>query len=169
MGVEFVVCNLRTEQSPTGIILNYAQRTNQSPYPLLGITRLTDSGVSNKVQVPYKESGGAYKTVWVPMGQQGWTVDIQCSLMLTDDSMGASGDSNPIYSWLMVDSGMLLEVKSNQFTRGNNGQMGHLPTHPAISKLPPNSYWYVDKILINSREGYMNVADMQLTLVRFWG
>lgn len=170
MGVQFERCVL-VSTIRDGISVNVKSQSNNFPlpYPLLAITSLTDNGTATKVQVPYLDNTG-YKTVWTPTGQQGWTVDLQCTLMILDDLTQSGADNNnPIWSWQQLDTGCILWVNSNQTVRSSNTQYGHSSSARPISKLPTGSYWYIDKIMISSRPGYTTIADMQITLISCWG
>lgn len=137
--------------------------------PITGTTRLVDEGRASKVSVPYIDTTMAnvveYQTVWVPLGQEGWTIKIQTTLVYKwDQYTSYQSTADGIYIWQSVDTGQILMVESNQCDA--NGV--HDTSIPAFDRLEPFTVWYVDKIVIQSINGVQHMAQMELTLVRCW-
>lgn len=138
--------------------------------PLTGITRSVDEGRASKVSVPYIQNTAAnvieYQTVWVPLGQEGWTVKLQTTLTYKAATTGAAynQDMDPIRIWQSVDTGQILMVESPQCDA--NGV--HDTTLPKYDRLDTGTVWYVDKITIESIDAVQMMARMELTLVRCW-
>lgn len=154
-------------------VQTYTDGEHPALMPLIGITRVIDEGKASKVNVPYSDTmstaGGLrvqYKTVWVPIGQEGWTVKIQTSLIYKSPSIDTAYDTkyDQVYNWQSVDPGQILQVESNQCD--DLGQ--HDTSRAPYKRLEPLSLWYVDKILIQSIRGVQEMAQMELTLVRCW-
>ena len=147
-------------------VQTYSDSDHPVLMPILGTLRIIDEGKANKMNVPYNETastaGGGlrvnYKTVWVPIGQEGWTVKIQCRLKYKPPSY------DEIYNWQSVDPGQILQVESNQCDE--LGQ--HDTNRAAYKRLEPLTLWYVDKILIQSINGVQEMAQMEMSLVRCW-
>ena len=174
MGVKLQRVKVHEAQTTDGrTITSYAvwTDTEHPPLtPLVGITRSTDEGRASKVSVPYIETTAAnvveYKTVWVPLGQEGWTVKLQTTLTYKWLSKTSTYEpmSDAIYIWQSVDTGQILLVESNQC----DDQGRHDTTLPKFDRLEPGSLWYVDKIMIESIDAVQRMARMELTLVRCW-
>lgn len=169
MGVLFSRAKVSTATTPDGSTLSTVQEYTDADHPeltpLVGIKRYTDEGRARKIAVPFttKSSSGdidmiEYKTVWQPIGQEGWIEKFQTTLKRIDDSY------DEIYKWLTVDTGQILLVRSNQVN-----QYGEEDTELApYDRLEEQSLWFVDKITIVSRTGTSFLADMELALVRCW-
>jgi hypothetical protein len=120
--------------------------------------------------VPYIQNTAAnvieYQTVWVPLGQEGWTVKLQTTLTYKAATTGAAynQDMDPIRIWQSVDTGQILMVESPQCDA--NGV--HDTTLPKYDRLDTGTVWYVDKITIESIDAVQMMARMELTLVRCW-
>lgn len=149
-------------------VQTYSDEKHPPLYPLVSITRIIDEGQAGKVQIPFsdtEQSIGAiaitYKTVWVPIGQQGWTIKIQCKLF---NRMIGNIECDEIKNWQTVDTGQILMVESNRC----NARGEHDTRLPAYARLEPLTLWYVDKVTIQSVQGVADMAQMELVLVRCW-
>lgn len=177
MGIKFQRAKIIETTDSNGTrqtsVQTYSDSDHPVPMPIMGTIRVIDEGKASKVNVPYSETystaGGLrvnYKTVWVPIGQEGWTVKIQCRLKYKP--LNAESEYDPsydeIYNWQSVDPGQLLQVESNQCDE--LGQ--HDTDRAAYKRLDPLSLWYVDKILIQSISGVQEMAQMEMSLVRCW-
>jgi len=166
MGVLFQRMKIHTtssKYSPSSVAV-WEDAEHPRLTPLLGITRYVDEGTASKVSSPYIHtiSSGEvnkveYRTIWVPLGQEGWTIKIQATLKYTDSV-------DEIGTWLTVDTGQLLYVASNNCDSSGRS----LNSIPKYDRLEPGSLWYVDKILIMSINGVVSMARIELTLVRCW-
>lgn len=165
MGVKFNRAKITTRKLSTGALVSeiqvYTDSVNIPLLPLTGITRIVNEGHAQKVSVPYTRTVNdmvSYETVWQPIGQEGWIVKIQSTLKYMSE------DWDEIYNWQSVDTGQLLLIESNQ----TNAQGEHDINAKVYKRLPIQSLWYVDKITISSRPGVLELADIELTLVRCW-
>lgn len=125
--------------------------------PPSSIKRAVNEGRAQKVCVPYTTTVNGevqYNTVWQPLGQEGWIEKLQCAL---------HGDG-VISAWLGVNTGQILLVHSNRCDEYGADDT----SRPPYERLPQGSKWYVDKITISGKKGYLGLADMELTLVRCW-
>jgi hypothetical protein len=118
------------------------------------------------VSVPYTSTGSGemaeYKTVWQPIGQEGWMVKLQATLRCT----GAGGNdlTDAIYNWQSVNTGQILLVRANNVNAQGIPDSNQAP----FDRLEEQSLWSVDKITIASRKAITEFADMELSLVRCW-
>jgi hypothetical protein len=125
--------------------------------PPSSIKRAVNEGRAQKICVPYTTTVNSevqYNTVWQPLGQEGWIEKLQCTL---------HGD-DVISEWLGVNTGQILLVHSNSCDEYGADDT----SRPPYERLPQGSTWYVDKITISGKKGYLGLADMELTLVRCW-
>lgn len=162
MGVQFTRIKLTTTTSSSAKSIQEYSDTNHPPLlPLIGITRFIPEGRSQKIVQPYASAGTEgvrkFKTIWQPMGQEGWTIKIQCKLRWRD---GADAIAN----WQTVNSGEILMVMSNRCDNDGADDNVRAP----FEDLPLGTLWYVDHIIISSIEGVTEMADMELTIMRCW-
>lgn len=165
MGILFSRAKMITNAS-IETIQEYTTEDQPALLPLIGITRFVYEGRAQKVSVPYTDTTGDmvnYKTVWQPIGQEGWNVKMQVTLRVHDDGEG-SDLTDEIYNWQSVDTGQLLLVRNNDV----NAQGIPDSNQAAYDRMPEQSLWFVDKITIASRKAVTEFADMELTLVRCW-
>jgi hypothetical protein len=163
MGVEFkrikISVNETTGQSEKA---SYSDELAPPLFPLVGIKRITTDGRANKYSMQYSEvdvnGRRIYKTIWQPLGQEGWQVRLQSSLMYRAESY------DEIANWLTVETGEVLEVTSNRTGPWGEDTSTYLP----YDDLEPGTLWYVEHILIQSVKGTPEKADMELTLMRCW-
>ena len=168
MGVLFSRAKLVESVTPDGrkisTIQEYVDESHPELSPITAATRITDEGKSQKISVPFttKSTGDIttieYKTVWQPIGQQGWIVKVQSSLKRIYT------DYDEIAKWLTADPGQVLLVRSNHV----NSLGEEDEDIPPYERLEPQSLWFIDKITIVSRKGNHQMADMELGLVRCW-
>jgi hypothetical protein len=165
MGVKFTRLKLTTNAT-TGQsnIQEYSDASKPPLHPLVSIKRINIEGRAQKYSMPYTQTNEKgvkiYKTVWQPIGQEGWIVKLQVILIYSNDT-----GVNEIGNWLTVDSGEILQVVSNIANRQDEIDPSiHLP----YNDLSDGSKWYVDHILITSVRGNPQIAMMELTLIRCW-
>jgi len=176
MGIKFQRAKLITTKSGNRMITTvqtYSDANNPPPMPLIGITKCVDSGNAKKQSMPYAENVSTalgtmtqYKTLWVPVGQEGWKINIQCTLKYRPPTIYTPYDSkyDEIANWQTIDTGQLLVVESNQCDPLGR----HSTKQPPYARLDPQSLWYVDKITIRTLKGIANMAQMELVLIRCW-
>jgi hypothetical protein len=132
-------------------------------FPLIGITRLTNEGRAQKYSMPSVTTDGngkkIYKTIWQPMGQEGWTEKIQCTVYNKDSE--ATGIETPIGLWQTVNTGELVYISSNCCNEyGEVDTTAHIP----YESLPDGSIWYVDHILLQSKSEKSGVLELTLII-----
>ena len=163
MGVLFSRAKLTTD-SNISTVQEYTTTDNAVLPPIMGITKIANDGQAQKISIPYmttsvegSQTTVNYKTVVQPIGQEGWLIKLQTTLKATDSV-------NEVDAWQSVDTGQLLLVRSNQCDENGAEDSGRL----AYTALPPQTPWYVDKITISAIKGSVNMARMELALVRCW-
>ncbi len=132
MGVRFSRMKVHSSRDPMipSTVAVWEDADHPPLVPIHGISRFVDEGRASKVNVPYiastPESGGTtivdYKSVWVPLGQEGWSIKIQAKLRYNDET-----GVDEIANWLTVDSAQILCVATNQCDREGR----HDPNLPA--------------------------------------
>lgn len=157
MGVLFSVVKLHTTKNVSNMVSDI-QEVSLMP-PLMNIKQINDESRSNKVAVPYSSSENNevyYKTVWQPIGTEGWIYKIQALLTNIHD--------DHITPWFSLNTGQILMVKSNNCDMYGTDGAGNAP----YTRLTFLSLWYIDKITLSSFKGNVNMVNMEITLVRRW-
>lgn len=167
MGVKFGRIKVTTTTDDNGIthkaFQEYYDSTLPDLSPIVGITRFIPEGRAKKVSQPYAYTTNGkrtFRTIRQPMGQEGWTIKIQCTLRYREEI-----EYDEVATWLTVNCGEILLIKSNCCNwKGEVDTANHKP----YTDLTDGTLWYVDHILISSKEGITDMTDMELSLVRCW-
>jgi hypothetical protein len=163
MGVQFTRVKVTTTTASSAkSFQEYSDATHPPLMPISGISRFIPEGRSQKIVQPYATAGAdgvrKFKTIWQPMGQEGWTIKIQCKLRYRTNY-------DAIANWQTVNSAEILMVMSNCCDAdGADDPSGMVP----FDDLPLGSLWYVDHIILSTIDGTSEVANMELTLMRCW-